>query len=74
MCGLGGQKQAPPPPTPAPPPVLQQSAPKSASDANKDQKNKRAGLSRYKIDKTSASSAARNTQLGGIPTKTGAGA
>lgn len=56
-----------PAPAPAPPPTLEQIAPKSTRSSTDGQKQKRAGLSRYKID-----AAAPNTnRLGGIPKKTG---
>ena len=56
-------------PTPAPPAVLKQIAPKKAASAA-DTDTKKKGLSRYKINAGSASSAT-SSSLGGIPTKTG---
>lgn len=58
---------APPAPPPMAPPVLEQMAPKSASNTN-EQSRKRQGLSRYKID---APGKPAKTKLGGIPMKTG---
>lgn len=72
MCGAPKSKAPPPPPPPpAPPPVLEQTAPKSASTVtNTDRKRK--GLSFYKIDGNKRPSASTK-QLGGIPTRIGAG-
>lgn len=69
MC-LSSPKPVAPPPPPAPPPVLEQAAPKSAANGTSTTSRNRAGLSKYKIDGNRATA----SKLGGIPTKTGAGA
>jgi hypothetical protein len=69
MCG--SPTYAPPPPPPAPPPMLEQLAPKSKGDTESTAARKRKGLSAYKVP-TGSAVAQQHTQLGGIPTKSGA--
>jgi hypothetical protein len=67
MCSAPDIKA--PPPAPAPPPVLEQAAPRSAGGPD-SQARKRSGLSRYRID-TSSAPQGKTNKLGGIPKKTG---
>lgn len=68
MCSA--PKQAPPAPAPMAPPTLDQLAPKSAADGTTGRKLKKNGYSAYKLDPIPAATSS-NTQLGGIPKKTG---
>jgi len=65
MCS-GPDAPPPPPPPPAPPPVLEQEAPaKGGNNSSKTQK-KRAGLSKYKINKAGRKGSKTNS-LGNVP-------
>lgn len=64
MCGPDAPP--PPPPPPSAPPVLEQVAPRKAGETSSKTSKKRAGLSKYKINKAGRKGSSTNS-LGNVP-------